>query len=109
MTAKASTEAVWAERVQAWREVGGSAEAFAKGRGYSGSALRLWGGRLSPRTGRSPRIVALVPRSSGSSTPGRAASGGELVIEVGSSRVRVAAGFDRALLVEVLSVLGAAR
>ncbi len=107
MTARASTEQVWAERVQAWRQVGGSAEAFAKGKGYSGSALRMWGSRLSPRPAMpSPRVVALVPRSSASSA---GPAGRELVIEVGTARVRVAAGFDHALLAEVVGVLGAAR
>ena len=100
----ASTEQLWAERVGAWRAAGVSAEAFAKGKGFSGSSLRIWGDRLLPRTGvTGPRIVALVPRSS------RAAAAGELTIEVGTARVRVAPGFDHALLTEVIGVLGAAR
>ena len=107
MTATASTQEIWAERVRAWREAGGSAEAFAKGKGFSGSALRLWGSRLSPRPATaSPRIVALVPRSS---VPTATAVGSEVVIEIGTARVRVARGFDHALLAEVVAVLGAAR
>lgn len=107
MTATASTQQVWAERVRAWREAGGSAEAFAKGKGYSGSALRLWGSRLSPRSATtSPRIVALVPRST---QPAATTVASEVVIEIGAARVRVACGFDHALLAEVVGVLGAAR
>lgn len=109
MTASVSTEQLWRERVRGWREAGGSAEAYAKGRGFSGSALRMWGGRLSPRGGTaSPRIVALVPRGTAPATTSTAA-GGELIIEVGGARIRVAAGFDRALLAEVIGALGSAR
>ena len=102
MKASASTEQLWAERVRGWREAGVSAEAYARGKGFSGSALRMWNRRLSPRTGLvGPRIVPLVLRGS--------AATGEVIVEVGSVRVRVTPGFDRALLTEVISVLGAAR
>lgn len=107
MTAKESTEHLWAERVRAWQEAGGSAESFAKGKGFSGSALRMWRSRLSAgAVSTSPRIVALVPRSS---MPASAPGAGELIIEIGAARVRVAAGVDRALLADVIGVLGAAR
>ena len=107
MTTSVSTEQMWAERVRAWRATDESAESFAKGKGFSGSALRMWGGRLAPRSGTpGPLMVALVPRSS---TAAATAVGGELIIEVGSARIRVGPGVDRALLVEVLGVLGAAR
>jgi hypothetical protein len=67
----------------------------------------MWGSRLSPRPATTEsRVVALLPRSS---TPGASPAAGELVIEVGSVRVRVGPGFDRALLAEVIGVLGAAR
>lgn len=104
--ASAATELLWSERVRAWREVGGSAEAYAKGRGFSGSALRMWAGRLAARSkAAGPRIVALVPRSSTAAV----VTAVELVIEVGGARVRVSPGVDRALLTEVLGALGVAR
>ncbi len=103
MTAHGSSEQVWAGRVQAWRASGESAEGFARGKGYSGSALRMWGHRLSPTS--SPRIVALVPRRAGESGAA-STTAGELTIELGGVRIRVGPGFDHALLAEVIGVLG---
>jgi hypothetical protein len=105
MTALASTVEMWTGRVRAWREVGGSAESFARGKGFSGSSLRVWGNRLSrPGVSSGARVVALVARGAdGGLGPG------EVVIEVGAVRVRVAAGFDRAVLADVLAVVGGAR
>jgi len=89
--------------VQSWRASGESAEGFAKGKGFSGSALRMWGHRLSPMA--SPRIVALVPRRAGELGAASTAAC-ELTIELGGVRIRVTPGFDHALLAEVIGVLG---
>lgn len=104
MKASEQVWAEWAERVRGWREAGVSAEGYARGKGYSGSALRMWGGRLSARSETTnPRIVALLPRPS---TP---AASGEVILEVGTVRLRVGPGFNHALLTEVIAVVGAAR
>lgn len=99
MTRTKTTEAVWAERVRAWRESGETAEEFARSRGFAASTLHGWSSRLS-RTER-PRFLRLVPKA-----PALTSSAPELVIEVGGARVRVAAGFDPALLAQVVRALG---
>ncbi|KYF47961.1 hypothetical protein BE08_37770 [Sorangium cellulosum] len=94
-----ATEAMWSERVRAWRESGETAEEFARSRGFAASTLHGGSSRLS-RT-EAPRFLRLVPK-----TPAVASSVAELVVEVGGARVRVAAGFDPALLADVVRALG---
>lgn len=100
----AATEALWSERVRAWRESGESAEAFARGKGFAASTLRFWASRLR-RPSEQPRVVQLVPKRAAVAT--KAAS--ELVIEVGAARVRLARGFDPELLAEVVRALEGGR
>ncbi len=100
MTATASAETIWAERVRAWRESGEPATRFVRGKGFAAGTLRYWASRLS-QSERAPRIVPLVPKPTAPSS--------ELVIEIGAARVRVGRGFDRALLAEVVSALGGSR
>ena len=104
-TSTATTnDSLWAERVRAWRASGESVAHFVRGRGYSASALRSWAQRLGPAEP-SPRFLRVVP-----SKPAPAAGDGpELVLEVGAVRVRVAPGFDPALLADVVRALGATR
>lgn len=104
MTRTSATESKWAERVQAWRESGESAEEFARSRGFAASTLHGWSSRLS-KTER-PRFLRLVPKAPVESRAPGQASAGELVVEIGVARVRVAAGFDPALLSEVVRALG---
>ncbi|WP_437912419.1 IS66 family insertion sequence element accessory protein TnpA [Sorangium sp. So ce302] len=99
MTRTKATEVMWSERVRAWRERGETAEAFARSRGFAASTLHGWSSRLS-RTER-PRFLRLVPKA-----PAVTSSASELVVEVGGARVRVAAGFDAALLADVVRALG---
>jgi hypothetical protein len=99
---KASTKEKWSERVRAWRASGQEASAFAAGKGYEASTLRWWASRLG-REEQPLRIVPVVPRASS------AAAQGDVVVEVGGARVRVTAGFDGALLAEVVRALGGAR
>jgi len=90
-------EAKWAARVRAWRESGVSAKAFAEGQGYEASTLRFWSSKLkAPEAG---VTLIEVARASVSEPPA------ELVVEVGSARLRLATGFDRKLLREVLDAL----
>jgi hypothetical protein len=96
--AKAETEARWRERVGEWRASGKKLAEFSEGQPYAASTLRYWASRL--KRGEGQRFVRLVPKSAREST------GSELVIEVASARVRVARGFDAALLGEVVRALG---
>jgi len=84
--------------VEGWRASGQSGADYARARGYSQSSLTNWAAKardsaalLEPRVVR----VEIERRRSG------------LVVEVGSARVCVAAGFDPALLREVVAALQA--
>jgi hypothetical protein len=100
---KAATASIWEGRVAAWRASGETAAAFAHGRGYSPRTLRWWSSRL----GRRVDFVRLVPTPAVSPA---ATAASALVVEVGGVHVRVAPGFDAALLAQVVAALrGAAR
>ncbi|WP_438032768.1 IS66 family insertion sequence element accessory protein TnpA [Sorangium sp. So ce204] len=99
MTRTKATEVMWSERVRAWRESGETAEEFARSRGFAASTLHGWSSRLS--RAEPPRFLRLVPKA-----PAVTSSASELVVEVGGARVRVAAGFDAALLADVVRALG---
>jgi hypothetical protein len=101
MTASVATRAKWQERVQAWRTSGESARAFAEKRGYAPATLRYWSSRLG--TAEAPRFLRLVPKAPPATA---SASPSELVVEVGAARVRVAVGFDPALLADLVTALG---
>jgi hypothetical protein len=105
-TSTATTnESLWAERVRAWRASGEPVAQFVRGRGYSASALRSWAQRLGPAEP-SPRFLRVVPSKP---APAPVAAAPALVLEVGAVRVRVAPGFDPALLSEVVRALGGGR
>lgn len=80
-----------------------TAAQFAAQHGFSTSALTSWSSRLrkrpAPRSS-APAFVAIVRKDA---EPGR-----ELVVEVGGARVRVAHGFDAALLAAVVRAIGGA-
>lgn len=90
------TEAKWAARVEAWRASGESARTFAARHEFSAATLYARARELS-RVG-SPRFVRLVPKM-------EVTTAAEIVVEVGAARVRVGAGFDRAVLADVLRAL----
>lgn len=114
---------MWAERVREWRASGLSADLFAEGKGYKPASLRWaesWlsrgadGGRR-PR-GRPPKS-ALAKTPVGTAMPSTTprfvpllarspSTDGGVVVEVGSACIRVTAGFDLALLREVVRALG---
>lgn len=96
-----TTKAMWAKRVEAWRASGETAEAFAQGKGYKGSALYTWSSRL--KQSEQPGFLRLVPKASA------AQADPALVVEVGAARIRVKAGFDTRLLAEVVAALGGDR
>ncbi len=101
------TETKWTERVREWKASGRTASEFAEGREFKASTLVYWAGCLrrgrvgaSPRETRPPRVrMARVVRTS----PRQDDS---IVIAVGGARVAVRAGFDEALLRQVVRALG---
>jgi transposase len=101
------TETKWSNRVQEWKASGKTAEEFAEGKGFEPSTLRFWAsklrqGKTSPVTERAPRVrMARV-------TPTTLRSDDTLVVVVGAARVAVRAGFDVALLRQVVAALGGA-
>jgi hypothetical protein len=97
-----ATAAEWTERVRAWRESGQEAAAFAEGKGYSSKLLRWWGSELARRERAKPRVqLARLVRVAPPSMP--------IVVAVGAARIEVRAGFDRAVLREVIDALGGPR
>jgi hypothetical protein len=98
-----TTAAEWAERVRAWRESGRTAPEFAERKGYSEKLLRWWGSELARRERRKPARVRLarLVRVPAPRMP--------LTIAVGAARIEIRAGFDRALLCDVVDALGGAR
>ena len=86
--------------VEGWRASRQGADAYARGKDYSAWSLRQWAKALKSRdlVVAPPRFVRLEV-----ATPAKA----ELVVEIGSARIRVTSGFDRALLRDVVAALGA--
>jgi hypothetical protein len=101
------TETKWSERVREWKAGGLTAKQFAEGREFKPSTLVYWAsclrrGRIgaAPSDKRQPRVrMARVVRTS------RRADDA-IVVAVGSARVAVRAGFDEALLRQVVRALG---
>lgn len=96
-----ATEDIWRVRVREWRESGQTAAAFARSRGFSTASLRTWSSRLGPLPEPAPGFVRLVPRE----TPAPSTEASAVVVEVGTARIRVTAGFDAALLAGVVRAL----
>jgi len=97
---------MWAERVRSWRSSGETVTAFARTHGFTHSALRYWAARLA-RTSRQravPTMVRLVPKSKAPALV--TALRGDLVVEIGSARIRVSRGFDAEVLAAVARALG---
>lgn len=98
-----STEDLWRGRVAAWRRSGLTVDAFCADKPFAASTLRWWSSRL--RRSPAPAFLELRPRAAAHATPPA-----ELVVEVGSVRIRVASGFDPVLLGAVVAALaGGAR
>lgn len=111
MSCMTSTEMKWSERVRDWRQSGESAVRFAAGKGFEASTLRYWASRFlraeRERGPRAPRRVAAgFVRLVGKSRSAAIAPSSEIVLEVGGVRMRIARGFDRELLAEVMDALG---
>ena len=84
--------------VEGWRASGQSGADYSRERGYSHSSLTNWAAKVrNAATLSEPRVVRVEIERRRS----------ELVVAVGSARVCVAAGFDPALLREVVAALQA--
>ena len=98
------TETKWAERVRRWRASGKAAPEFARGQGFEPSTLRYWASRLNRR----PDPVAKPParvRLLRVRRVERDVADKPMTVTVGAARVEVRAGFDRALLRELIAAL----
>jgi hypothetical protein len=116
-------QSLWADRIHSWKSSGRSADAFARGHGFSGQALRYWADRLglnvssaSSSTSRSPKSTKKTPPASPSPHPSppprfvqvvaaNLPSSDELLLELGPVRLRVRKGFDPDLLRSVVLTL----
>jgi hypothetical protein len=107
------TETKWTERVRAWRASGRTAREFADGQEFKPSTLTYWASQLR-RSVSAEGVVAgkQAPRIHMVQVVGKGAMAARedtLVVAVGTARIVVRAGFDRALLRDVVEALGAAR
>src|SRR5579864_2401207 len=101
------TETKWSERVREWKASGKTAKQFVEGRDFKASTLVYWASCLRRGSGPSARREGGEPRvrmARAVAVPRRADDG--IVIAIGAARVAVRAGFDRALLRQVIEALG---
>lgn len=107
------TESKWAERVQTWKSSGQSADDYARGQGFAASTLRWWASRLGRKVSAEPGVAepkAAAPRVRMLRVVSAAKpTTRSLTIRVGAAYVEVGAGFDRALLRELVETLGGER
>lgn len=92
-----STEDLWRSRVAAWHHSGLDPDAFCADQPFAPSTLLGWSRRL--RRQAAATFIEVRPRVVDPPRP-------ELVVEVGATRIRVAKGFDPALLNAVVAALG---
>jgi transposase len=106
------TQVMWAERVREWRESGRTANEFAQGQAYEASTLRYWASRLNrgaaTSAGPTAKPAHAVRMVRVTRTP-EMTSGEPMAVVIGGARIEVRAGFDRALLAELVAALGGAR
>ena len=104
------TETKWAERIREWRSSGKTAQEFAAGQDFEASTLRYWASELNRRA-RQSRPVGAAPPTAKRVRMVRVrrgvppATATPMVIAIGAARIELRAGFDRALLREVIAAL----
>lgn len=112
------TRAAWARRVERWRRSGLTADGFAEQEGVNARTLAFWKWRLKrdgaahaatrSACGTEKRVAfveVVTPKPAVSETRSTPI---EVVLPIGY-RVRVAGGFERSVLTELLDVLEARR
>jgi hypothetical protein len=105
--------AMWARRVDEWRQSGQSAREFTAKREFSAGGLRYWAHRLKQEPATAPETlvpVARVIRSFAVTEPGplatrTTAAESAIIVEVGAARISVQPGFDAATLAAVVEAL----
>ena len=115
---KPTTEAIWAERIEAWGRSGQSATEFAEGKPYTGGTLAWAASQLrkgTPKKGKGReggsrakreqkiRIAEVVRR------PSKTSVAESVALEIGGAVISVRRGFDQTLLRDVVLVLRGAR
>lgn len=101
------TEAKWAERVRRWRASGKTAEEFARPEDFRPSTLRYYASRLKDAavaTNQANGVQMVRVKRSLTAT-----SGAPVLVVVGDARIEVRAGFDEAVLRQVVIALGGAQ
>jgi hypothetical protein len=110
---KPSSEAIWLERVLAWRQDGRSAAQYCEDQPYHPSSLLSWSSRL----GQVGKVQPLTNRRKGAAKAAAATTfarivarpapqpSAAVVVAVGASRIEVTEGFDPGLLHAVVSAL----
>lgn len=110
---KPSNEAIWLERVLAWRQDGRSAARYCEDQPYHPSSLLSWSSRL----GQEGKVQPLTTRRKGTAKAATAATftrivarpapqpHAAVVVAVGASRIEVTDGFDPCLLQAVVHAL----
>ena len=111
---KGTTRATWLARIEEWRRSGKSAEAFSEGQPFSGGTLTWRASQMKREVGLERKARASRKRSSAGESKVVFAEvirrkgpdpGTSLTVEIGSARISVDAGFDGALLREVVRAL----
>jgi len=115
------TRAAWARRVERWQRSGLTADRFARQEGVNARTLAFWKWRLkrdgapgiatmraARRAEKRVAFVEVVAPKPGVSPDETRSTAIEVVLPIGY-RVRVAGGFERGTLVELLDVLEARR
>jgi hypothetical protein len=106
------TEAKWSERVREWKASGQTAKEFAAGREFKPSTLVYWASCLRTGAAGAELPAKTRERRVRMARVVRVASATEeatIFVAVGAARVAVRAGFDPALLRQVVSALGQGR
>jgi hypothetical protein len=107
-----ATQTKWAERVQAWRASGKTADEYASAFEFQASTLRYWASRLKTVSSEKPVAMAHVVRRPSRALiaePVSADPRSEVEVAVGGARIFVRRGFDAELLRQVAAALGSAR
>ncbi len=102
-----NNEAMWNERVSAWRSSGMTSAKFCEGKDFTAGGLRHWAYRLRQTRSRKRAALAVriakVQRAAPVDPAPVAAE--PLLVEVGGIRVTVRPGFDRPTFAAIVDVL----
>jgi transposase len=98
----------WAKRVAEWKASGLSSPAFCEGKGFTPGGLRHMAHRLGVGRRRHPRLLRIAKVVRAETAPPSSAAWSAVVIELGTARVVVRPGVDRATLTAVVEVLASA-